>query len=463
MIGKVLVVEDDAAMAQLLDEGLTRRGFTVKAVHTGDAALLAIQSTDYDAVVTDLHMKGLDGLALCERIVAGYPGTPVIVVTAFGSLETAIKAIRAGAYDFITKPFELEALALALVRAVQHRQLREEVRRLRDEVGQSKGFSGIIGESQPMKEVRLLLARMADTDTSVLISGESGTGKEVVARAIHEQSRHRAGPFVAINCAAMPEALLESELFGHSQGAFTDARQARAGLFTRAQGGTLFFDEIGEMPLGLQPKLLRALQERKIRPVGGDEEVPFDARIISASNRDLETAIEEKHFREDLFFRINVINVHLPPLRVRSNDVLLLAQHFVRSYAEKGRKSVVGLSPQAADKLVAYAWPGNVRELQNVIERAVALTTYEQLTVQDLPEKIQHPRAQDKSSNAEDILIPMEEIERRHILRVLQAVNGHRTQASKILGLDRKTLYRKLERYGQPEQPAAPQERGGVS
>ena len=455
MMGRILVVEDDAAMAQLLDEGLTRRGFTVTAVHTGDAALLAFQSTDFDAVVTDLHMKGLNGLALCERIVAGHPGTPVIVVTAFGSLETAIKAIRAGAYDFITKPFELEALALALVRAVQHRQLRDEVRRLRDEVGQSKGFSGIVGESQPMKEVRQLLTRISDTDTSVLISGESGTGKEVVARAIHEQSRRRAGPFVAINCAAMPEALLESELFGHSKGAFTDARQARAGLFTRAQGGTLFLDEIGEMPLGLQPKLLRALQERKIRPVGSDEEMPFDARIISASNRDLETAIEEKRFREDLFFRINVINVHLPPLRVRSNDVLLLAQHFVRIFAEKGRKSVLGLSPQAADKLIAYAWPGNVRELQNVIERAVALTTYEQLTAQDLPEKIQKPRPQDTNSNAEDVLISMEEVERRHILRVLQAVNGHRTQASKILGLDRKTLYRKLERYGQPEEQAA--------
>src|SRR5512141_209645 len=264
MTGRILVVEDDVAMAQLLDEGLTRRGFTVKATHSGDEALAALQASDFEVVVTDLHMKGMDGLALCERIVAGYPGTPVVVVTAFGSLETAVKAIRAGAYDFITKPFELEALALALVRAVQHKQLREEVKRLHDEVGHTRATSGLLGESQAMHEVRSLVARIADSETSVLVSGERGTGKEVVARAIHEQSRRRVGPCVAVNGAAMPEALLESELFGHAKGAFTDARQARTGLFIRAQGGTLFLDEIGEMPIGLQPKLLRALQERKV-------------------------------------------------------------------------------------------------------------------------------------------------------------------------------------------------------
>ena len=370
MTGRILVVEDDVAMAQLLEEGLSRRGFSVKAVHSGDDALLELKQAEQDVVLTDLHMKGLDGLALCERIVTSYPGTPVVVVTAFGSLETAVRAIRAGAYDFITKPFELEALALALVRAVQHRQLREEVRRLHQEADQTRGLSGLIGDSRAMQEVRTLVARIADSETSVLISGESGTGKEVVARAVHEQSRRRAGPFVALNCAAMPEALLESELFGHARGAFTDARQSRTGLFVRAEGGTLFLDEIGELPIGLQPKLLRAIQERKVRPVGSNEEVPFNARLIAATNRDLEAAIEERRFREDLFFRINVINVHLPPLRVRGNDVLQLAQHFVRLFAERNHKDVRGLSPQAAEKLLGYVWPGNVRELQNVIERA---------------------------------------------------------------------------------------------
>jgi DNA-binding NtrC family response regulator len=451
MSGKILVVEDDVAMAQLLEEGLGRRGFTVKAFHSAADALASMAHAEFDAVVTDLNMKGLDGLQLCERIVSGYPGTPVVVVTAFGSMDTAIRAMRAGAYDFITKPFELEALSLTLVRAVQHKNLKEEVKRLRDEIGTAKGLSTLVGESTAMKEVRALLTRIADSDTSVLISGESGTGKEVVARAIHEQSRRRAGPFVAINCAAMPEALLESELFGHSKGAFTDARATRAGLFTRAQGGTLFLDEIGEMPIGLQPKLLRALQERKIRPVGSDEEVAFDARIISATNRDLESAIEDKRFREDLYFRINVINVHLPPLRVRGNDVLQLAQSFVRQFAEKSGKRVSGLSSPAAERLLGYSWPGNVRELQNVVERAVALTTFEQITVEDLPEKVRTPRPGETIMASEEALIPLDEVERRHILRVLGAVGGHRTQAAKILGLDRKTLYRKLERYG-PEQ-----------
>ncbi len=449
MSGKILIVEDDVAMAQLLEEGLTRRGFKATAVHDGQAALTTLQGADFDAVVTDLHMKGMDGLALCERIMAGYPGTPVIVVTAFGSLETAVRAIRAGAYDFITKPFELEALSLALVRAVQHRQLREEIRRLRDEVGQRQGLQGLLGESHSMQELRAMVARIAESETSVLISGESGTGKEVVARAIHEGGRRRTGPFVAINCAAMPEQLLESELFGHAKGAFTDAKQARAGLFVRAQGGTLFLDEVGELPLGLQPKLLRALQERRVRPVGSNEELAFDVRIIAATNRDLETAVEEKRFREDLYFRINVINVHLPPLRVRGNDVLLLAQAFVRSFAEKNRKNVVGLSQKAAEKLIAYAWPGNVRELQNAVERAVTLTRFDQITVEDLPEKVQRPKPTETNVAGEEALVPLEEVERRHILRVLQAVGGHRTQAARLLGLDRKTLYRKLERYGE--------------
>ncbi len=455
MSGRILVVEDDVAMAQLLEEGLTRRGFDTQAVHTGDAALQALLEREFDAIVTDIHMKGMDGLALCERIVTTYPGTPVVVVTAFGSLEVAVKAIRAGAYDFITKPFELEALALALVRAVQHRQLRDEVKRLRDEVGQSKGLSGLLGTSHAMAELRALVARIADSETSVLISGESGTGKEVVARAIHEQGRRKSGPFVAVNCAAMPEALLESELFGHAKGAFTDARQARTGLFARAQGGTIFLDEIGELPLGLQPKLLRALQERKVRPVGSNEELTFDARIIAATNRDLETAVEEKRFREDLYFRINVINVHLPPLRVRGNDVLLLAQHFVRHFAERNRKQVVGLGSATAEKLLGYSWPGNVRELQNVVERAVTLTRFDQLTVDDLPEKVNRPRPADTNLGSDETLVPLEEVEKRHILRVLQVVGGHRTQAAKILGLDRKTLYRKLERFEPQEVQAA--------
>jgi two-component system response regulator HydG len=283
-----------------------------------------------------------------------------------------------------------------------------------------------------------------------LITGESGTGKEVVARALHRSGRRKDGPLVAVNCAAMPEPLLESELFGHTKGAFTDARTPRVGLFAQADGGTLFLDEIGDMPIGLQPKLLRALEERKVRPVGSSTEIAVDVRLVCATNRDLETAIEERRFREDLFFRINVIHVELPALRSRGGDVLLLAQHFVREYAARFEKKVGGITPQAAERLQTYAWPGNVRELRNCIERAVALTRYEDLTVDDLPEKIRDYRASHivVAANDPSELVPLEEVEKRYVLRVLEAVGGNKALAARILKVDRRTLYRKLEVYG---------------
>ena len=283
----------------------------------------------------------------------------------------------------------------------------------------------------------------------MLVTGESGTGKEMIARAIHRRSKRSGGPFVALNCAAVPEALLESELFGHAKGAFTDAKGARAGLFMQATGGTLFLDEIGELPLTLQPKILRALQERKVRPVGADTELAFDARIVVATNRDLESMVEEHRFREDLFYRVNVIRVELPPLRARGSDVLLLAQHFLEHYAASFDKRVIGVSAPAAQRLMGYYWPGNVRELQNCIERAVALTRLENLAVEDLPEKIRNYSRSFQVVVADDPseIVPLEEVERRYILGVLEAVGGSKTLAAQKLGLDRKTLYRKLERY----------------
>jgi len=294
------------------------------------------------------------------------------------------------------------------------------------------------------------LLRAAATDATVLISGESGTGKELVARALHEKGRRAGGPFVAVNCGALPETLLESELFGHARGSFTDAHASRAGLLVRATGGTLFLDEIGEAPPGLQAKLLRALEDRRVRPVGGDDERPFDARIVCATNRDLEAEIESGRFRADLYYRINVIRIDLPPLRARGDDVLLLAQRLVAQLARATGKSVAGIAAPAAEKLQAYAWPGNVRELRNCIERAVALTRFEEITVADLPEAIQDYRRSRLVLDLDDPgqLPPLEEVERRYILRVLEAVQGHRTRAAEVLGLDRKTLYRKLERYG---------------
>jgi two-component system response regulator HydG len=448
--GNVLIVDDDQSMAETLTKAMTRRGFTVSWRTSAAEALQLLDEQDFDVVVTDLHMEGMNGFAFCERIVNNRPDVPVVMITAFGSLDSAVGAIRVGAYDFITKPFDVEALQLTLSRAVQHRRLRDEVKRLRQVVSDARGIDQLLGSSAPIQKVKELIERVADADAALLITGESGTGKELVARAVHQRSHSATGPFVAINCAAIPEALLESELFGHVKGAFTDARAPRQGLFLKASGGTLFLDEIGEMPLAMQPKLLRALQERTVRPVGGDHELPYEARVITASNRDLETEVAERRFREDLFYRINVLRIDVPPLRVRGSDVLFLAQHFLKLMSQQTGKRVVGLSPPVAEKLMAYGWPGNIRELQNCIERAVAYTRFDELTVDDLPEKIRNYRSTDldiPGVGAHEVLT-MDEVERRYILRVLKQFDGNKTTAAEVLGFDRRTLYRKLERWG---------------
>ncbi|MGA9111723.1 MAG: sigma-54-dependent transcriptional regulator [Smithella sp.] len=446
MSGRILIVDDDQNMCELLEADLSRRGFQISCFTSANEAFHALQEKEFDTVLTDLQMPGMDGLDLCNRIVLNRPDVPVIVITAFGSMETAIKAMRAGAYDFVTKPVEMDILALTLERAVKHRLLQEQVKILSEVVETAKKYHELIGASRSMQNIYHQLSRIADSESTVLITGESGTGKELVARALHRQSSRSAGRFIAVNCAALTDTLLESELFGHTRGAFTDARSARKGLFLQADGGTLLLDEIGDFPLTLQPKLLRALEERSLRPVGADTEIPFDVRVISTTNRDLESAVEEKLFREDLFFRINVIQIELPPLRERGTDILLLAQHFIEQFAIRTGKSISGISNSAAEKLLDYAWPGNVRELRNAIERAVALTKYENLVVEDLPEKIRSYRVTDMviSSNASD-LVSMEETERRYIQHVLKTVGGNKTHAARLLGFDRKTLYRKLQ------------------
>ena len=449
MTTQVLLVDDDSALCETLAVGLRKRGLDATCKTSASDALRLLEEGDFDVVVTDLNMREMSGIDLCERVAQNRPAVPVIVITAFGSLDSAVAAIRAGAYDFISKPVEVDALAIAVERAATHRRLHEEVKRLRLEVAERPRDGDLIGDSAAMRKVNELLARLSDSEATVLIAGESGTGKEVVARAIHKRSRRSHGPFVAINCAAVPEPLLESELFGHARGAFTDAKEAHPGLFVQAKGGTLFLDEIGDMPLGLQPKLLRALQERTVRPLGGKSEIPIDVRIVAASNRDLESAIEEKRFREDLYYRLNVVQVSLPPLRARGSDILPLALAFIQRYAAEARKNVKGFSKEVAAKLTAYAWPGNVRELQNSMERAVALTRLEEICVDDLPEKIRDYRSSHVDVAGDDPaeLVPLEEVERRYILRVVEAVAGNKTAAARVLGLERKTLYRKLERY----------------
>jgi DNA-binding NtrC family response regulator len=450
---RILIVDDDKSMCELLEADLRARGFEVAFHLTADEAFDLMGREEFDAVVTDLRMRGMNGLGLCARIVENRPDIPVIVMTAFGSLETAVDTIRAGASDFITKPFDIDELVIAIERALGQHKLRVEVKRLQQMVAETQRFDELLGSSSAMRKVYDRVSRLADSEASaVLITGESGTGKELVARALHRRSRRSAGPFVGINCAAMPETLLESELFGHVRGAFTDAKSARKGLFVEASGGTLFLDEVGELPLTVQPKLLRALETRSVRPIGGGTEVAFDVNLVTATNRDLETAVVEKRFREDLFYRINVVHLDLPPLRARGGDALLLAQHFLERFTARSGKNVRRLSGAVAEKLLAYAWPGNVRELQNCIEHAVALARFEEITVEDLPDRIRNYRSANVLVVGDDPseLVSMEVVERRYILRVLEAVGGNRSVAARILGFDRKTLYRRLESYGVP-------------
>ena len=446
---RVLVVDDERAMADAMADELAGRGCKPTVFTHADEAFAILAEEDFDVVVTDLRMRGMNGVELCERVVVNRPDVPVIVVTAFASVETATATLRAGAFDFLAKPFDMEQLVIAVERAAQHRRLRDEVRRLRAAAEEAARFEELQGSSDAMKAVYGLLDRIAETDATALITGETGTGKELAARAIHSRSRRRAAPMVTVNCAAVPANLLESELFGHVRGAFTDARSDRKGLFAQANGGTLFLDEIGEMPLEMQAKLLRALESRTVRPVGGREEVPFDVRLISATHRDLVASVEDRAFREDLYYRINVVEVTMPPLRARGTDVLLLAQTFLQHFAHQHGKGVLRISPPAAERLLAYAWPGNIRELRNCVERAVALTRFEEVVVEDLPVQVRDYRAAHVliAANDPSELVPLEEVERRYVERVMQEVGGNKRQAAEILGLDRATLYRKLERW----------------
>ena len=443
----ILVIDDERSMVDLLETDLALRGYRVSGYTSSTAALDALSATDAQVVLTDMHMPGVNGLQVCERVVANRPDIPVVVMTAFGSMETAIEAIRVGAWDFVTKPVEMELLAVVMDRAVRHHNLQEEVRRLTDKPQPSDRFEELIGASPPMQKLFDQIRKIAPTSANVLITGESGTGKELIARAIHRHSQRKGGPFVGINCAAIPENLLESELFGHNKGAFTDARTDRKGLFQQAQGGTLFLDEIGDFPLALQAKLLRAMEERTVRPVGGDKEIGFDARILTATNRDLQAAVEAGRYREDFYFRINVIQLDLPPLRSRGNDVLLIARSLLQTFARDMGKNVNDFQPSVAERFLNYDWPGNVRELRNVLERAVALTEFEKLIVDDLPDRIRDYRQStfriDTSNPAE--LQTLEAVERQYIQRVLASVQGNRTEAARILGVDRKTLYRRLK------------------
>ena len=448
---RILIVDDQKTMCEMLVDTLTPNGFEVEWKTKATLALELLKNCAFDVVLTDLKMPDMNGIEFCQEVNRNHPELPVVVMTAFGSFESAVSAIRAGAFDFVTKPLDIELLEIALERAIKQSRLQQEVRHLKHSLNIDVSFGQLIGKSPAMQELYKQLSQVAAVDTTVLITGESGSGKELAAHSVHQHSKRSDKPFVAINCAALPESLMESELFGHVAGAFTGADGKHDGLFVRANGGTLFLDEIGEMSPTMQPKLLRAIEANCVRPVGGSDEIPFDARLVAATNRDLETAVEAGTFREDLFYRINVVPIHLPPLRQRSSDILLLAQFFVKLFSEKSDVETREITESVAQRLLDYQWPGNVRELRNAMERAVTLSKGKKLRLEDLPETIRNYQSRTMviASDRPEELRSLEEVEKRYILHVLDTVDGNRTLTSKILGLDRKTLYRKLIRYEQ--------------
>ncbi len=444
----LLVVDDDAAMREMLASLFRDRGLDVSEADSADDALEFARERDFDAVLSDIRMPGRSGVEMVGELHKIRPDTPVILMTAFGSIDSAVEAMRAGAFDYVTKPFEPEVVLLTLERALERRALEEENRRLRRAVDQTSSFGDLLGASPAMREIFALVRKIAHNRSSVLISGESGTGKEVVARTIHYHGSRAEKPFVPINCTAIPEGLLESELFGHVRGAFTGAHATKRGLFEKANGGTLFLDEIGDMGLGVQSKLLRVLQDQEIRPVGGTQSVKVDARIISATNKDLKREMSERRFREDLFYRLNVIPIHIPPLRERPEDIHLLVDAFVAKHSE-GKRRVV--SQAAMNRLIACPWKGNARELENEIERALVLSDSEVIDADDLPLGALEDEGAETSTRAlvraaSQQRLKLEDVDQLYIDEIMKLSGGNKAQAAKILGIDRKTLYRRAER-----------------
>ncbi|HXH83686.1 MAG TPA: nitrogen regulation protein NR(I) [Candidatus Tectomicrobia bacterium] len=465
---RILVADDEPGLRWVLEKGLRQAGYAVSTVEDGAAAVRAVEAEPFDLVFLDVRMPGVDGLEALSRMRAARPDVTVVVMTAHGTMDTAIQAMQRGAYDYLTKPFDLDEVLLLAERALAASRLTQEVARLRTGLQEVREFSALIGRHPRMQEVYKTIGRIAGTDVTVLLRGESGTGKELVARALHHYSRRAGRPFVAVSCAAIPGTLLESEMFGHERGAFTDARERRLGKFELAHGGTLYLDEIGDMPMELQTKLLRALQERTIERLGGHEPIRIDVRVLAATNRDLEALMREGRFREDLFYRLNVVTLNLPPLRERRRDIPLLVEHFLAKYAaDLGER---GIAPEALDRLVGYDWPGNVRELENVVQRAMVMArgpvvlpehlpigpvsaaasvavdaSLEEIIERKLVECVRGLR-EHASANLYDLMIGL--VEKPLLRAVLRETRGNQVRAAQILGINRNTLRKKLTEHG---------------
>ncbi|CAN5785518.1 sigma-54 dependent transcriptional regulator [soil metagenome] len=443
----VLIAEDEELMRSILRQLLEGEGCRVFTADSAENALDIFSANNVHVTLTDIKMAGMDGMELLDQIKTIDAEALVIIMTAYSSVDSAIAALRKGAYDYVTKPFVNEDLLQTVRNAIRTRELFRENRALRRELDKHYSFAEIIGTSEALQKVFRVVEKVADTNASVLIEGESGTGKELIARAIHYKSRRAALPFLAVNCGALPESLLESELFGHTKGAFTGATADKKGLFRSSDGGTLLLDEIGEMPQTLQIKLLRALQEHEVTPVGASVPVRFDARIIAATNKNLETEVAENRFREDLFYRLNVIEITLPPLRARREDIQLLVKHFISKFAKEQNTVEKVITKEAMSALVNYHWQGNVRELENAIERAFILSN-DEIELENLPPKIKSGATNNfEMRDPEGFRLTLEETERRYILEILKSVNEDKSAAAEILGIDLSTLYRKLKRY----------------
>lgn len=448
-MAKILVVDDDPSHRTMLMAVLSAEGYQVLEADDGDTACRMVETTLFDMVLMDLRMKRMDGDEAQKKIVDIRPDTPVIIMTAYGSVKSAVEALKAGAHDYLTKPIDIDELKILITKTLHHRKLEEENLNLKERLDGRFDFGGITGRSPSMRELFETLALVAPSEATVLIQGESGTGKELVANAIHHNSLRKDRPFVKVNCAALPETLLESELFGHEKGAFTGAIGPKKGRFQLADQGTLFLDEIAEMAPSTQAKILRALQEREFEPVGGTRTIRVDTRIITATNRDLEKEIIVGKFREDLYYRLNVVTVKVPPLRERAADTPLLANYFLHRYAKKNHRPIKGIHPNAMDLLVRHNWPGNVRELENVIERAVIMARGDMVIPENLPHTLRN-RAPDQSVD-DPVLASgrsLKEVEKEMILKTLEDMRGNRTHTAEILGISRRTLQLKLKDYG---------------
>ena len=447
--GRILVADDEESHRIMLRAVLQEEGYEVAEAADGPEAIRSVEQEPFDLILLDIRMPGMDGIEALMEVRKISPYVPVLMMTAYASVKTAVEALKAGAFEYLIKPLDIDELKILIEKALEHYHLREENLALKERLGDRFDFSKIIGRSEKMKELFDLLARVAPTDATVLILGESGTGKELVANALHHNSPRAGGPFIKVACAALPETLLESELFGHERGAFTGAVARREGRFWSAHRGSIFLDEVGEMSATTQSKLLRVLQEKEFESLGSTRTIKVDVRVIAATHKDLEKEIREGRFREDLFYRLNVVPVSIPPLRERKDDLPSLAVHFLSLYREKNRKDLKEISPKALDLLIRYDWPGNIRELENCIERAVIVARGEMITPADLPPQIQ---ALSMGKENQGILFPsgisLQEMEKALILKTLEDTGGNRSRAAEILGINRRTLQIKLKEYG---------------